>query len=146
MDRVTARNFLYDFCRAQWVLATETHTGVKGEIRYEGIFNAAGDPQNGEYWVRVDPQTIAEPQETLRNMVRRFKTEGLILLEIRAPLRGKDAQTKLDLIAEDLRNAFRSYQTENLEFTAARVWDSISPEANWLRVNVISNFTYRQFL
>lgn len=145
MDRWEARDKLYTFASDRWEEASLEFLEKTSPIRFEGVFNQA-EPPTTEYWAHIDVQTVSEEQETLRDEVRRFKTEGQIIVALRAPIRANRSQIILDQLAEYMRNAFREYQSENIEFTRSRIWDNMSPTADWLRANIISTFAYRQFI
>lgn len=93
-------------------------------------------------------QTVLEDQETLRNgEVRRFRTTGLVFVQIFAPRTAGDAQAKSDILAENVRNSFRMRAVnDNLEFTRATIDDNVRVETDWINVVVSSRFEYRQFL
>ena len=148
MDYKQSRTVLYDFGRDRFRAAALVvlGAGVVVQLRYGGV--SAGDPDDGTYWARVTRQVVDEAQETLRNGQgqRRFKSEGLVFVQLFAPRGDSKAQDNLDRIAELVRNDFRTYQNAELEFTNAAITDNVQPEPSWQRANVVSNYTYRQFI
>lgn len=147
MDQTGARTLLNDFGRDRYrAAAAAVLPGVPVQLRYGGL--SEPEPDNGSYWARVNSQVVDEPQETLRNGLeqRRFRTDGLIIIQLFAPRAKSTSQTELDQIAELIRNDFRTHQSADMEFTNARIADNVQPEPNWQRANVVSNYTYRQFI
>lgn len=146
MDRVTCRDALYGFGRDRYNEAVQA-LGLTGEVRYGGrVYKVpvAADT----YWSRVTTRVVAEVQETLRNGTRRFRSDGLVFVQVFCPITDSRALACSDPIAEYVRNAFRTYQGEDLEFTNPWINDNIppSPDQEWLQVNVTSNYAYRQFI
>lgn len=148
MDHFSSRTLLYDFGRDRFRAAALAVLGVEiaVQLRYGGV--SEPEPDDGVYWARVSRQTVDEAQETLRNGLeqRRFKTEGLVFIQLFGPRSDSKALANLDQIAELIRNDFRTYQDADLEFTNPMIADNVQPEANWQRANVVSNYTYRQFI
>jgi hypothetical protein len=150
MDSASSRTFLYDFGRNRFLAACAV-VGVAGpELRYSGDTSGANStlPANDKYWARISRRIVDERQETLRNgaLQRRFVTDGLVFVQLFAPVTDSKAQDNMDKIAELIRNDFRTYQGEECEFTTAEINDTIPPEAAWLRANVVSTYQYRQFI
>jgi hypothetical protein len=149
MDRTEARTEIYTFVTAAWAEVSATVVGTAGHMRYQGVRPQGADPlvpPNDMYWARVSLQIISEDQETLRLPPRRFVTVGHVFVQLFCPIVDINVQPNLDVIAEQLRNKFRTYQTDKIEFTRSRVADNIPAEPNWLRANVVSEFAYRQFM
>lgn len=146
MDRASARDFLYSFVRDQYRAASLAATGLTGALRYGGIPDE--EPANGTYWARVTMRITNEEQETLRSAdrTRRFLTQGLVFVQLFCPSPAEPGLVPMDQIAETVRNAFRTYQGAEIEFTTAEIDDNVPAEPNWLRANIVSTFQYRQFL
>lgn len=146
MDQASARTFLYDFGRDRYREASLAVLGFEGELRYGGAPEKKV-PADDLYWARISTQVVDEDQETLRNgEVRRFVTSGLVFVQLFCPVVDKRALPAMDAIAEAVRRSFRTYQGEEVEFTNARINDSVANEPNWLRANVTSEYQYRQFM
>jgi hypothetical protein len=147
MNQADARTVLYDFGRDRFTAAAATVLGVLPvALRYGGLVQP--EVPDGTYWARVSSQVVEEQQETLRNGSgqRRFRTDGIVTIQLFAPRAVSLALNQLDQIAELLRNDFRTYQPEGMEFTNAVIVDNVRAEPNWQRANVVSNYTYRQFI
>ena len=117
------------------------------DIRYQGV--PGENPEPVYYWTRISLRTTLEEQETLRNGVRRFRTDGFLYFQLFAPVIRDKAQADLDLVGEYLRNSCRRCEIQgapHLEFTSAEIVDNIAPDPAWLRSNIVAGFSYRQFL
>lgn len=145
MDRTAARDDIYSFATEQFKAVTTALLGAAGELRYQGLLDP-GIPANDKYWTRVVMQVADEYQETLRCDVRRFVTVGNVILQFFIPVIDRNAMPNLDIITEQMRNAFRNYTSSEIEFTRPRINDNIPAEPNWLRANLVSDFAYRQFM
>lgn len=145
MDRTTARDGIYSFSTEQFEAVTTALLTEAGELRYQGLKDAT-IPANDKYWTRVVMQVADEYQETLRCEVRRFVTVGNVILQFFAPVVDVNAMPNLDIITEQMRNAFRNHMSSEIEFTRPRIIDNIPAEPNWLRANLVSDFAYRQFM
>lgn len=145
MDTAAARQFLYDFCTARYAEASVAVTGVGGGVRYKGGPDFT-TPANDEHWARITTQVVDERQETLRLNVKRFVTDGLVIVQLFAPVTDKRAQVRLDKLGEIVRNSFRLYQGAEIEFTNPVITDNVAAEPNWLRSNIVSNYAFRQFI
>lgn len=151
LNRSEARDLIYNHGRLTWdaALAAVIPAEAPKAIRYQGITGEGqGEPAQGAYWARVSMQTVDEEQETLRNgETRRFVSIGLVQIQIFVPRSSSNALGELDLIAEEVRNAYRDRQVDdNLEFTSAKIDDNVRTEPSWLNVLVTARFTYRQFI
>lgn len=149
MDRTQARNLINTFVKEAFTEVTTAVTGQAGHVRYQGIPPLPGDPlvpPNDVYWARVTIQIADEHQETLKCENRRFVSMGSVIVQLFFPVTDANAQPNLDIITEQMRNRFRAYPTDQIEFTRSRVEDNIPAEPNWLRANLVSQLAYRQFM
>jgi hypothetical protein len=149
MDRTRARDVVNSFATEQYKAITTALLGEAGEVRYQGVKPADGQPlvpPNDRYWARVHITVVDEYQETLRCDVRRFVTVGFITIQFFNPVTDSNAQPNLDIITERMRNTYRAHPSSEIEFTRPRINDSIPAESNWLRANLIADFAYRQFM
>lgn len=144
MDRVGARNFLFGFAEQQYLLAAQS-LGLAAQVRYAGSKDKS-QPANDKYWSRISAQVVSEYQETLRCETRRFCSTGLVFVQLMCPVTDSKALTFCDQLAEMVRNSFRIYQGEELEFTNTEITDNVTAEPEWLRANVVATYQYRQFL
>jgi hypothetical protein len=150
MDVASSRTFLYDFGRDRFLAACAAVGVADAELRYKGDTSGLSKttPDNDKYWARISCTIVDQRQETLRNglLQRRFVTNGLVFVQLFAPITDSRTQDNTDKIAELLLTDFRTFQGEECEFTSAAINDSIAPEPAWLRANVTSNYQYRQFI
>lgn len=145
MDRTIARDTIFTFATEQYEAVTTALLGAPAELRYQGLKDASVPP-NDKYWTRVVIQVADEYQETLRCEVRRFVTVGNVIMQFFIPVVDVNGMPNLDIITEQMRNAFRNYRSNEIEFTRPRINDNIPAEPNWLRANLVSDFAYRQFM
>lgn len=145
MDKAGSRNFLNDFCRDRYVEATTAVLGAPGELRYGGGPDFT-TPSADKHWCRISPRVVDEYQESLRVTTRRWLSKGLVFVQLFAPVTDSRAQLRLDRIAELVRNSFRLYQGAEIEFTEPVINDNVNDEPQWVRANVTSFYTYRQFM
>lgn len=146
INRTQARGEIFSRVQTMWPTASAEIVGAATELRYQGV-TYPQSPSVTTYWARLSLQIVSEDQETLRNGVRRFRSDGLAFVQLFYPTADTQVASKSDLLAEATRNIFRlRTPQDNIIFTRARINDNIDPEASWLRINVISEFEYVQFL
>lgn len=146
MNRLDAKNEIFGVVASNWGSVLNPIVGTNHEIRYFGLKYSTEVPVT-KYWGRLSLQTVSEDQENLRNNVRRYRSYGVAMLLLFAPINDSQAATKLDQISDGLRNLFRHCTAaDNVQFSRARVVDNIDPEAAWLRANVVAEFEYNQFV
>lgn len=146
MNRVDAKNEIFGAVATDWEATLTPIVGNNNELRYYGLKYANAVPTT-KYWGRLSIQTVSEDQDTLRNGTRRYRAEGLVFVQLFAPINDSQVATKLDQIADGVRNLFRHCTAaDNVQFSRARVVDNIDPEPAWLRANVVSEFEYNQFV
>lgn len=145
MNRAEAKDAIYSFGSGA-VQSAFTKQGMgPATLRFGRI--PGDEPPQGSWWARLSIQTVDEEQETLRIETRRFMTTGIAYVQLFAPNTDKKADSILDLIAEDVRNAYRiPLPDSNLEFTGAKIDDNVTPEPAWLPLLIRAQFSYRQFL
>lgn len=146
MNRLDAKNEILAAVTDGWNNALPTIVGTNHELRYWGkkYQNAVAVTK---YWGRVSIQTVSEDQDTLRNDVKRYRSNGIMILQLFGPVDDNQVGPKMDQISDALRNVFRSCTAaDNVQFARARIVDNIDPEPAWLRVNVVAEFEYNQFL
>jgi hypothetical protein len=149
MDRSQVRDLVNSFVTEAFQEVTTALTGEAGQLRYQGIRPADGQPlvpSNEAYWARVTIQIVDEFQETLRCETRRFVTIGSVIVQMFFPVVDPNAQPNLDIITEQVRNRFRRHPSDKIELTRSRINDNIPAEPNWLRANLVSELAYRQFM
>lgn len=146
MNRLDAKNEIFGVVASQWATVLTPLVGSNHEIRYFGVKYQTEVPVT-KYWGRLSLQTVSEDQENLRNIERRYRSYGIAMLLLFAPINDAQAATKLDQISDGLRNLFRHCTAaDNVQFSRARIVDNIDPEAAWLRANVVAEFEYNQFV
>lgn len=145
MDAASSRTVLYDFGRDQYTAACVAVLGAPGELRYGGAKDRTV-PADDKYWARLSRTVVDEYQETLRLGVRRWCHTGLLFVQMFAPITDSRASDNLDKLAELVRNAFRTYQPAEIEFTKAAITDNLPAETAWQRINVTATYQFRQFI
>lgn len=147
MNRVDAKNEIFAATLTGWNLALPPIVGTNHELRYYGVKYQSEVPVT-KFWGRISLQTVLEEQTTLRNSdQKRYSSNGILILGLFIPTADAQAATKLDLIAEGVRNIFRvCTPPDNVQFARARINDNIDPEAAWLRANVIAEWQYDQIV
>ncbi len=150
MDTASSRTFLYDFGKARFLAACAALGVLTPEVRFAGATapGTSDQPAHDRYWARISRRVVDERQEGLRNgaLLRRFVSDGLVFVQLFAPVTDSRAQDNLDKLAERIRNDFRTFQGVECEFTSAAINDSVAREQAWLRANVVSNYQFRQFI
>lgn len=148
MDRAAVRDLINTFAGDQYRQVTLALLGAVGELRYQGVKLADQPlvPANTAYWARVMMTVVDERQETLQCENRRFLSVGFITIQFFNPTTDPNALPNMDVITENMRNAYRDHPSDKIEFTRPRIIDSIPAEPNWLRANLVSDFAYRQFM
>ena len=147
MNRIDAKNEIFAAATTGWNAAMPAIVGTNHELRYYGIKYQTEVPVT-KFWGRLSIQTVMEEQTTLRNSTgKRYTSYGTMILVLFVPTIEAQAATKLDQIAEALRNIFRvCTPADNVQFARARINDNIDPEAAWLRANVIAEWQYDQIV
>lgn len=146
MNRVDAKNEIFDVVASQWATVLYPIVGNNHELRYFALKYPSEVPVT-KYWGRLSLQTVSEDQDNLRNEIRRYRSYGVVFLQLFAPINAPTAATNLDKIADGLRNLFRHCTAaDNVQFSRARIVDNIDPEAAWLKANVVAEFEYNQFV
>lgn len=146
MNRLEAKDEILATVTTGWNIVLPTIVGTNHELRYWGKKYQNPVPVT-KYWGRVSVQTVSEDQDTLRNDTRRYRSNGIIIVQLFAPIEDNEVGVRLDQIAEGVRNIFRGCTVaDNVQFARARIADNIDPEPAWLRSNVVAEFEYNQFL
>lgn len=146
MNRVDAKDEIFNVVASDWDATLSPIVGNNHELRFFGLKYSSEVPVN-KYWGRLSLQTVDESQDTLRNGLRRYRSVGIVFVQLFAPINDSQVATKLDSIADAVRDLFRHCTAaDNVQFSRARVVDNIDPEPAWLKVNVVSEFEYNQFV
>lgn len=102
-------------------------------------------PDNDKYWFRTSQQTVISQQSTLSNDVqggRRFTTNGLLFIQVFAPMSDPESPNTGGKIAAMLRDAFRAQNiSANIWYRNAQVKE-LNPADSSFRFNVVTAFEY----
>lgn len=145
MNNLEAEDEIFNVVASKWATIV-TPVMPSNELRYYGLKYNTGVPVT-KFWGRLSLQTVSEDQDTLRNVVRRFRSDGLVFLQLFMPTDHPQGARKLKQLSGELRDLFRHCTAaDNVQFSRARVVDNIEPEAAWLKANVVAEFEYNQFV
>jgi len=95
-----------------------------------------------EVWARVSRQTVREGQATLRDGVKRFTSDGLLFVQIFAPLNDAKAGWRLQRLAMLARNSFRGVSTPGgVWFRNTRIQE-LPSDAKAYQIKVVTEYQY----
>lgn len=125
----------------------QTVVGYEPEIRYQGK-ELATMPPSDKLWMRLSKNTVISEQKTLSSCVsapgkRMYIEAGLVVLQLFIP-KGNGVYSIAELWAQVLRNAFRGVKTVNGVWFRNAVIRELEPEAEFLRINVVTEFNYSE--
>lgn len=125
-----------------WDAATSVIVGYECQIFYPGIVEPE-KPPIGTFWARMSRQTVREPQSTLRNGEnKRYTSQGLVFVQLFAPLSDTQGAEKLRLLAAAVRNGFRSGPTPSeVKFVNMRI-NELAADGKQHRCNVVTEYEY----
>lgn len=105
------------------------------------------NPTSDKIWVRVSRQTVSNPQTAIQNnyrgqSARKYTNYGLLFVQLFSP-KTNGVYPKVEKLAETLlKNAFRGKSTEHcITFRNARM-SEVTPENDWYRLNVVTEYEY----
>lgn len=129
---------------SSWNSGTAAIVGYIPEIRWPGR-EEAETPPNEKYWARVSQQTVSDKQASItadvQNGKRRFTGEGLLYVQIFAPMTDPFGYKNGEALAVLARSAFRGSDTANVIFRNARI-NNLDPDGKAYRFNVVSEYEY----
>lgn len=122
--------------------------GYEPEIRFQGV-PEKDMPGVDKVWLRASIQTVDEQQKTFSTCEggagkKLYTSYGLVFVQMFIPKTKNGVWTKGTILASILRNAFRGSKSGNgVWFRNPRV-EELTPEADFFRINVVSEFEYSE--
>ena len=122
--------------------------GYTPEIRYQGV-PENNMPGTDKVWMRASIQTVDEQQKTFSTCEgapgkKLYSSYGLVFVQIFIPKTKNGLWSKGTTFASVLRNAFRGSKSGNgVWFRNPRI-EELTPEADFFRINVVSEFEYSE--
>lgn len=133
---------MYGLFNTAWAAGAPTIVGYLPEIRWQGV-EKEGSPETKKYWCRVSSQSVLERQITFRNGTdKRYQTDGLLFVQVFAPMSDAKAMENLRALAVVARNAFRGKTTSSMIwFRNVRI-NELGPDNKAYRCNVVAEYQY----
>lgn len=147
VDYVDAQDEMLAMFVAAWNAGSAAIVGYIPEIRYGGVDNPT-KPDSSKYFCRISIQTVDEQQSTLSSAVkaepgRRYTTNGLIFVQVFAPLSDSLSDRNGKKLSELAKKAFRGKATAGkVWFLNGRVQDNLASEEQFARFNVVTEYQY----
>lgn len=117
--------------------------GYVPEIRYQGNPKETV-PGTDKLWLRLSIQTVDEDQRTFANDQKVYESEGLVFVQIFVPKTSNGLWSKGTALAVVLRDAFRGAGGAGCVWYRRSKVAELLPEADFLRVNVTSEYHYSE--
>lgn len=133
---------IFTLFRTAWLAQTAAIVGYVPAVRWPGVEEPTRPPVD-KFWARVSQQTVIERQITFRNVVdKRYETNGLLFVQVFAPMSDPQAMERLRALAVVARNAFRGKATASeIWFRNARI-NELPPDGKAFRCNVVADYQY----
>lgn len=133
---------MYGLFNTAWAAGAPAIVGYLPEIRWQGV-EKEGSPETKKYWCRVSSQSVLERQITFRNGTdKRYQTDGLLFVQVFAPMSDAKAMENLRALAVVARNAFRGKTTSSMIwFRNVRI-NELGPDNKAYRCNVVAEYQY----
>lgn len=122
--------------------------GYEPELRFQGVPESTM-PGTDKVWMRASLQTVDESQKTFSTCEgspgkKLYTSYGLVFVQIFIPKNINGMWIKGTTFAAVLRNAFRGSKSgEGVWFRNSRI-EELAPEADFFRINVVSEFEYSE--
>lgn len=142
---VQGQDDIREFIYSRWVDRTPEIFGEVPEMRFQGV-ELNDPPAVPTFWGRLSVMSLTDQQATLstRSVVsytRRYRDNGLVVVQLFGPRTGEKAQEKLLLLAQIVQNRLRGGKTESgIWFRNARIDPNLAHENLFQRVNVICDY------
>lgn len=146
IDYVDAQDEMYALLLAAWNANTPAIVGYVPELRYQNV-EIPTKPDSSKYWARLSIQTVTEGQTTLSSSVvsdghSRYTTNGLIFVQIFAPLSDSLCGRNGQLISQVAKKAFRGHTTSGkVWFRNGRIQE-LPNDSQSVRFNVVTEYQY----
>ena len=146
----SARKSIFSLIDTKWqAKAPAIVGGAAPEIRYQGA-EKAEKPAASAYWMRAGTQTATTRQtayidpEAPGQSPPEFTTDGVVILQLFAPMTGPGSYAKGELLAEAAQCMFMATQTsEGVWFRNPRI-NELENDGTWYRWNIIADFQFNQ--
>lgn len=129
-----------------WLAGSAAIVAYVPEIRWQGKEKEDKSPVT-KYWVRVSTQTVIDKQSAMNSQTngkRRYRTEGLVTVQLFCPKTDKLGHDNGNLLAELARSAFRGKRTPGgVSFYDARIVP-LPPDGDAFKFNIVSNYRYAE--
>ena len=116
----------------------------EGEVpRIVWPYKSESAPSVDTVWARVSRQTVREGQSTLQDDgSKRYTSDGLLFVQIFAPLRDGKAGWRLQRLAMLARDCFRGQSTPGgVWFRNMRIQE-LKPDAKSYQIKVVTEYQY----
>jgi hypothetical protein len=139
-----ARDEMCALFRTRWEALAPAIVGALPEVVWPDS-TVTEITDGSKYWARVSFATVTEYQATLRGaqgVQRRWTTEGLVTVQVFAPMSDALGARKLNLLAPIARDAFRGTKAALcVWFRRARVIE-LERDGKWHRSNAVAAYQY----
>jgi len=144
MNNTEAKDAMCALFTAAWLAQTPAIVGTPPKIVYpwdteRSITNEA------LYWGRISFTTVLENQATYRGPMgspRRWRVEGLVTVQIFAPMSDIQGARNLEKLADIARSSFRGAKAGDCVWFRRPRIQELDPDGKWHRANAIAVFQY----
>lgn len=144
-----ARKEIFALLDAGWTAGAPAIMGGVPQVRYQGVEERTL-PGAVEYWARASTQMVTTGQRahqmnpTPGQSPVVFETNGVILIQIFAPMKNRDSYAKGELLAELAQCMFMATETvSGVWFRNPRI-NELENDGTWYRWNVIVDYQFNQ--
>lgn len=144
-----ARKQMFALVDQCWKAKAEAVYGYLPEIRWQGV-EEGKLPGADKFWMRVGTETVSTRQsghqlpEGPEGSPVVYDTYGFITLQMFAPMKGKDAWAKGELLSELGQRMFMASETGGgVWFRNPRIRE-LNNDGTWYRWNVIADYQFSQ--
>ena len=134
---------IYDVLNEAWNANAAAIAGYVPDIRWPGRFEESA-PDVTKHWGRVSTQTVSQEKANLSNEPggNRYRTDGLLFLQLFAPLTDPVAFDQMNALAELARNSYRGKQLPGDAWFRNERKRELLPDNKFYRCNVIVEYQY----
>lgn len=142
-DYLTAQDAIFGRFNAEWAANTTAIVGYVPQVYWHGKVEVT-KPPGDRHFVRVSVQTVSERQATLAYAggTKRYRTDGLVLVQLFAPINSAPAWRQCQRLAVLAKNAYRGQTASgNIWFRNVRI-NELLPEVAYHRINVVAEYEF----
>lgn len=138
-----AMDEIYGVLNDGWQADAAEIVGYVPVIRWPGQFEET-TPDVTKHWGRVSTQTVSQEKANLSNSPgdNRYRTDGILFLQLFAPLTDPQGFDKMNALAELARNAYRAKQLPGDAFFRNERKRELANDNKFFRCNVIVEYQY----